>query len=146
MANNRTLTSANAVIMLGVTGLYDAPRQLKGFSADDVTALDAFNSGEGSMGVDGRLSMGFVHNAVTQNITLQADSESNDLFENVNQAEYQRKEKYVLFGSILVRATGRRYTLSRGFIMATSLMPDLRKTLQPRRYSITWERIAVGPA
>lgn len=146
MANTRTLTSANAVLMLGVQGLYDVPRRLQGFSADDVTDIDGLAVGESSMGVDGRLSAGFVFNPITQNITLQADSESNDLFENWQQAERQAREKYVAFGTILVKATGRRYTLTRGFLMNASLMPAIRKTLQARRFSLTWENVSPGPA
>ncbi len=65
MANNRTLTAANAVIMLGITGLYDVPRRLQGFSADDVADVEAVSTGEtgaarlqarafaGSLGLDG---------------------------------------------------------------------------------------------
>lgn len=146
MANNRTLTSANAVIMLGVVGLYDVPRRLQGFSADDVADVDAVSTGETQIGVDGRLSAGFVYNPITQNITLQADSESNDIFEQWQQAERQRLEKYVAFGSILIPALGRRYTMRRGFLTNMQLMPALRKTIQPRRYTIMWESGTPGPA
>ena len=146
MANNRTLTSANAILMLGFEGLFPTARRLQGFSADDVTDLEGIAQGETSMGVDGRLSAGFVFNAVAQNITLQADSESNDMFEILQQAERQRMEKFVAFGSILIKATGRRYTMTRGFLTNVSLMPAVRKTLQPRRYSLTWEKVTVGPA
>lgn len=145
MANNRTITSANAVLMLGINGLYNSPRRIQGFSADDVTDLDALAVGETSMGVDGRLSAGFVFNAISQNITLQADSESADIFENWQQAERQRREKYVAFGSILIKATGRRYTLTRGFLVNTTLMPAVRKTLQPRRFTLSWESVSSGP-
>ena len=40
MANNRTLTAANAVLMIGVQGLYDTPRRRQGFAADNVTTVD----------------------------------------------------------------------------------------------------------
>lgn len=145
MANNRTITAANAVLMLGAIGLYDTARRLQGFSADDVTDMDGLSVGETQQGVDGRLSAGFVYNPVTQNITLQADSESNDLFENLVAAERLQSEKYVLFGSILIKATGRRYTMTRGFLTNTSVMPAIRKTLQARRFTITWEKVTVGP-
>lgn len=145
MANNRTLTAANAIVMLGAVGLYDTPRRLQGFAADDITDIDALTMGETQMGVDGRLSAGFVFNAVNQNITLQADSESLDIFDNLQQAERQRREKYVLYGSILVRATGRRYTLTRGFLSSVSLMPAIRKTLQARRFTLTWESVTASP-
>ena len=145
MANNRTLTAANCILMIGVQGLYDTPRRIQGFSADDVTDFDALTVKETQMGVDGRLSAGYVLNPTAQNITLQADSESNDFFENWLQAERQRRETYVAFGTILVRATNRRYTMNRGFLMSSSLMPAFRKTLQPRRYALSWENVAPGP-
>lgn len=145
MANDRTLTAANCILMLGVVGLYDTPRRIQGFSADDVTDFDPLATGETSMGVDGRLSAGYVINAVPQNITLQADSQSNDIFENWQQAERQRREKYVAFGSIFVPATGRKYAMTRGFLGTVSVMPAIRKTLQPRRFALTWESVSVGP-
>lgn len=145
MANDRTLTAANAILMLGVTGLYDVARQMQGFSADDVTDMDAVGVGETSMGVDGRLSAGFVFNPVTQNVTLQADSESIDFFENWQQAEARQKEKYVAFGSILLRATGKRYTMTRGFLTMAVLMPAVRKTLQPRRFTLQWQSVTSAP-
>lgn len=146
MANDRTLTAANAVLMLGAVGLYDVPRRIQGFSADDVTDVEALNVGETQMGVDGRLSAGFVFNAVSQNITVQADSESIDFFENLQQAEAQRREKYVLFGSVLLKATGKRYTFTRGFLTSAMLMPSIRKTVQPRRYTFMWESVTSAPA
>lgn len=146
MANDRTLTAANVVLMLGVTGLYDVPRRMQGFSADDVTDMEALGVGETQMGVDGRLSAGYVFNAVSQNITIQADSESIDFFENWQQAEAQRREKYIAFGSILVKATGKRYTMTRGFMTTAMLMPAIRKTLQPRRFTLQWQSVTSAPA
>lgn len=143
--NNRTLTAANAILMIGVQGLYSTPRRIQGFSADDVTGIDGIVQNETNMGVDGRLSGGFVFNAVNQNITLQADSESVDFFENWQQAERQQRESYIAFGSILLRATGKRYVMTRGFLTNASLMPAIRKTLQPRQFTITWEKVQPNP-
>lgn len=145
MANDRTITAANVILTLSVRGLYDAPRRLQGFSADDVTDLDVNTNAETQMGVDGRLSAGFVFNAVMQNITLQADSESIDFFENWRQAEAQRREKYIADGAILIRATGKRYTMTRGFLSGATIMPAVRRVLQPRRFTITWESVTSAP-
>lgn len=146
MANNRTLTSANSILLLGVTGLYDTPRRIQGFSTDDVSDFDALATGETAMGVDGRLSAGYVINAATQNIMLQADSESLDILENWQQAERQRREKYVAFGSLFVPATGRKYSMVRGFLGSVSIVPSIRKTLQARRFSMTWESVTASPS
>lgn len=145
MANNRTITSANAVLMLGVTGLYDTPRQIQGFSADNITDMGDLTQSETSRGLDGRLSGGFVFGDIVQNITLQADSESNDFFEQWSAAEKQRRELYVAFGSILLRAVDRRYTMKRGFLRSLPPIPSVGRTLQARRYSITWESVSAAP-
>lgn len=145
MANDRTITAANAVLMIGVQGLYDVPRRLQGFAADNITDVDALAIGEGVMGVDGRLSAGYVFNPISQNITVQADSESIDFFENWIQAEAQRREKYIAFGSLLISATRKRYTMTRGFLMNVSLVPAVNKTLQARRFTISWEALTSAP-
>ncbi len=146
MANDRTLTAANAVIMLGVTGLFDTPRRLQGFAADNVATIDPVTNTETSMGIDGRLSAGFIHNPIQQSITLQADSESVDMFEFWHASQKQRRETYWAFGSILLRATGKRYTMTRGVMTAASLMPAINRTLQPRQFTLVWQDVTVGPA
>jgi len=146
MANNRTITAASAVLTLGVQNLFPTPRQIQGFSADDVTDIDSLVNGETTMGVDGRLSAGFVYNPVPQSIMLQADSQSNDFFDQWQQAERQAREKFYAFGSILIVATGMRYTLVKGVLVNVSIMPAIRKTLQPRRFSLQWEKVVIAPA
>jgi hypothetical protein len=145
MANNRTITSANAVLMLSVVGLYDSPRQIQGWSSDNFTDMGDMTQSETSRGLDGRLSAGFIFGDIVQNITLMADSESNDFFENWGNAERQRRELYIANGSILLRAIDRRYTMTRGFLRAMPPMPTVGRTLQARRYSITWEKVTPAP-
>lgn len=145
MANDRTLTSANAIIMISIPGLFSVAQRIQGFSADDVTDTDAVDNAETTMGVDGRLSAGWVPVAVRQNITLQADSESNDLFEKWDAAEQATREKLPCVGTIVVPATGRKYALTRGFLRSVTRTPALRKTLQPRKYTIEWERVTPAP-
>lgn len=145
MANNRTLTAANAIILLSVAGLFDVATRIQGFSADDITDTDAIEPTETSIGIDGRLSAGYAPVSVRQNITLQADSLSNDLFENWASAEATLRDKYVASGTIIIPATARKYDLTRGFLRGFMVMPSLKKTLQPRRYTIEWERVTPAP-
>lgn len=145
MANNRTLTSANAILLISVAGLFDVAQRIQGFATDDMTDVEATDSGETSMGIDGRLSAGFVPMPVSQNIMLQADSESLDLFERWDATEQAIREKYVASGSLLVIATGRKYDFTRGFLRSFVRTPSLKKTLQPRRVTIMWERVTPAP-
>lgn len=137
--NTRTLTAANSIILLGVTGLYPNPVRLQGFAADDVSDVENMQPTEIVMGVDGRMSAGYAPAPVVQNITLQADSESNDFFDTLISAERTAREKYVLFGSIVLPALGRKFAMTRGFLHSFPKMPGVKRTLQPRRFTLHWE-------
>lgn len=144
--NNRTLTAANAILLIAVDKLFVVPQRLQGFSADDITDMDSVNPAETSMGVDGRLSAGFVPVPIVQNISLQADSLSNDTFESWVEYERNAKEKLVCTGTLIVPATQRSYAMTRGFLTGIAPIPSLKRSLQPRRYTITWERVSPAPS
>lgn len=139
-----TITAANSVVLISVTGLFDVPQQLQGFSADDVTDTDSLAPAETMMGVDGRLSGGWVPVPIVQSITLQADSFSNQLFERWYMAQQAQRESYIANGSIFLPATGRKYTMTRGFLTGVMVTPQVKKVLQPRKYSVTWESITAA--
>jgi hypothetical protein len=141
IANQNTITSANSVFALAVLGLFDTPVLIQGFGTDDAFDTESLAPAETQMGVDGNFSAGWVPVAVPVNITLQADSDSNVLFETWYAFEQQQQEKFVAQGSILLPATGRKYTLTRGFLTAIAMTPGAKKVLQPRRYSVTFGKI-----
>lgn len=141
MANNRTLTSANSRLYLSVATIYPTMNLIQGYTADDITDTDAVQPGQVIKGLDGRLSAGYIPFAIPQNLTLQGDSVSNDLFENVLEYEKSAAEKYVWTGLLIIPATTRQYAMTRGFLTSIPQTPALRNLVQPRRYTITWESI-----
>lgn len=141
----RTITSANSILLLSIEGLYDVPQQLQGFAADDVFDTEALETAETMMGVDGHLSGGWVPIPIKWNISLQADSPSNDLFENWYQAQQTARESYTATGQIQLPATRRKYALIHGFLTSFPPTPSAKKVLQPRRFQITWERLTAAP-
>lgn len=138
---NKTITAANAVYMLSIANLFDTPQQLQGFAADDVFSTEALQSAETLMGVDGKLSGGFVFAPVVQSVVLQSDSDSNAIFEQWWAAQQQAQEVFIANGLVTLLNLGSKYTLTRGFLTAFPPMPDAKKLLQPRRYGITWNSI-----
>ena len=71
-----TITSANSVFTIVIAGLFPAPVQLQGYASDKAFTTEALDLAEVQMGVDGRMTAGFVPNPTKQTITLQADSPS----------------------------------------------------------------------
>lgn len=142
---DKTLTGANAVILIGATGLFDVPVRLQGFATDDVYDAAAINSAETVPGVDGKLSAGWIYVPVEQGYTLQGDSDSIDFFEDLYAAQKQVQEIYRLFGSVYLPSVQRVYSMTRGVLTNYTPMPTVKKIVQPRKFSIVWEAITAGP-
>lgn len=139
--DNSTITSANSVFSLVVSGLFPAPVQLKGYASDKAFTTEAVDLAEVQMGVDGRMTAGYVRNPVKQTITLQADSPSKDIFTALIQAMKTAREVFYLSGTISLPSTGESFALTRGILTNAKQIPDAQKVLQPVDYVITWESV-----
>jgi hypothetical protein len=139
--SDTTITSANSVFTLVVAGLFPAPVQLQGYASDKAFTTEAIDLAEVQMGVDGRMTAGFVPNPVKQTITLQADSPSKDIFTALIQAMKTAREVFYVSGSIALPSTGESFTLTRGILTNAKQIPDAQKVLQPVDYVITWESV-----
>ncbi len=140
--SDTTITSANSVFTLVVAGLFPAPVQLQGYASDKAFTTEAIDLAEVQMGVDGRMTAGFVPNPVKQTITLQADSPSKDIFTALIQAMKTAREVFYVSGSIALPSTGESFTLTRGILTNAKQIPDAQKVLQPMDFVITWESVS----
>lgn len=136
-----TITSANSVFTIVIAGLFPAPVQLQGYASDKAFTTEAIDLAEVQMGVDGRMTAGFVPNPTKQTITLQADSPSKDIFTALIQAMKTAREVFYISGSIALPSTGESFTLTRGILTNAKQIPDAQKVLQPVDYVITWESV-----
>lgn len=137
-----SITSSNAVYQLQIVGLFPIPQQLQGFGTDSAFNTDSIQSAETMIGIDGKLSGGFVFVAIKQGITLQADSDSNGVFEQWWAQQQVLGDPLTANGVISLKGINRKWTLSKGFLTGYPPMPDAGKVLQPRKYEITWESIS----
>lgn len=140
-----SITSANAVYLLAVTDLFNVPQPLQGYTADDIFSQDARSMAETNMGMDGKLSAGYVPMAVVQNIMLQANSESCDVFDEWNRQETLTMDKFFAQGTVVLKSIKRRWTLQNGVLTTVSPMPDAARILRPRRFTLTWEKVTPTP-
>ncbi len=140
-----TLTAANSVLAIQVANLYNVPQVISGFATDDAFMSPDVTAAQTEMGVDGRLSAGFVPYPTVLEITLQADSPSMTVFDNILSAQAAQREVYVTNATVLLPGTGQKYALTRGFMTTLSPMPGVKKILQPRKFSITFESCTPAP-
>lgn len=136
------ITSANSVLMLSIGGLYPTPQLLQGYSADDVFDAEAVDSAETQMGVDGNMSAGFIFVPINWNVTLQADSLSNDIFDNWYAAQQAARAPYWASATVVLPSIGRKWAMTNGVMVSYMPMPAGKKVLQPRKFGIRWERIS----
>lgn len=140
-----SITSASAVFMLGIGTVFPVPQQIQGFATDDAFSTEAVDVAETKMGVDGRLSAGFVFMPIKQSITLQADSPSIVMFDAWYAA--QKALQDIIFATAVIRipAVSRSYTLLNGVLSTYMPIADAKKTLDPQKYAITWESVVGAP-
>lgn len=136
------ITSANATITLTIPPLFATPQQLQGFSTDDVFDIPAIQSVEVKMGVDGVLSSGFVFREIPMDIFLQADSISNGIFDQWWTQMVAALATYMASGIIRLPGISTKFTLSNGALTSYKPAPPAKKTLDPRKHTITWNMIA----
>jgi len=136
-----TITSANSVFTLVAAGLFPAPIQIQNFATDKAFALAAYDVAEVQMGVDGRMSAGYIPTIKKQTVTLMADSPSRSVFATILEFSNTTKNVYWLSASIELPGTGEAYSLTRGILTTVMPIPDVLKVLGPVDFIISWENI-----
>lgn len=143
-----TITSANAKLTFTVrsrAGIVVGPFTVQGYASDDAFATETVEAAQALMGVDGKLSAGFVPNPAIQTITLQADSKSRPLFEAWYGAQKALKDALFAEGVLLLEGPGVVYALVKGVLTQYTPMPQGKKVLQPMTFQITWEDVQPAP-
>ena len=138
------LTTANSALTLAIDDLYAAPQPIQGYAVDDAFTSEAVSPAETMMGVDGFLSGGYTPYPVPLHITLMANSPSIEIFDNWLQAMGATKSIYRGNASIILPGLGQQWVLSRGILTQAPAIPDAKKILQPRRFTIVFESVTTS--
>lgn len=133
-----TITSASAVVILTIPGVFPAPQQLAGFGVDEAFDMEPVDAAVVQTGVDGLGVAGYVPREVPMTITLLAASPSFAVFDSWIAAQDALREILYASGLITIPAIGRKYTLYQGALTRYPTIPSARRTLQQRQFQITW--------
>jgi len=142
---DRTFTSADATFVVSSADFALAATILEGYAADAAFATDNSDTAETSLGVDGKLSAGWVPRSYNQTITLQPDSESRKLFDLIVGAQDAARTVFRLNGVINLPGNQYSYNLSRGVLKNYSAIPNAQRVLQPMTFVIEWEKVLAVP-
>ena len=141
----RFLTAADVSISLIVAGLFSNPQTLQGFEVDDIFSTPDVETAETKMGVDGKLSAGWIPAPIMMDIHLQGDSLSVDLFESVYEYEQAARTKLAWSGRVRIPALGKSYVMTNGYLKAYKPSSDAKKILQGRKFGLVWESVLPVP-
>jgi len=140
-----SITAANAIITLTIPGVFSVPQQLQQFSVDDVADVDTLVVAETLMGVDGFLTGGYVFNKVKYVFTLQADSPSTFVFDQWKLAQDAQTDTLPANGLLTLKSLGTKWRWTRGFLTEWSPAPNVKKLVQPRKFTIEWQSVVPQP-
>lgn len=141
MSDTNSLTSANSSFVITAPPVFVTPYQMMGYASDKAFTFDATELAEVNMGVDGRMTGGFVPTPVKQAVSLQGDSPSKEFFALVMQYMKARREIVYLTATITLPSTGEVFALTRGILTSGHQIPSAQKILQPVEFSITWQSV-----
>lgn len=143
-----TITSANSNLTFtvrGPVGIVVGPFTVQGYATDDAFATEAVESAIAVMGVDGRMSAGWVPRLTKQIINLQADSPSIALFEAWDGAQQTLRDVLKADGALSYPGLSKGYALVNGVLTRVTTMPAARRVLEPVVYEITWGLVQPAP-
>jgi hypothetical protein len=140
-----TLTAANAILSISVSGLFNAPVVIQGYAVDDAFEAESVAQAEVQMGVDGELSGGKVFVPYPMTIHVLATSPSVSFFETWRAQQDAQVDVFQAAGTIVLPSTGMSYTMPKGYLTKATPFPAVKKMLDPLVYEITWKRIISAP-
>lgn len=133
----KTITSANSILTVAVEGLYAGVR-IQGFSTDMAFDMEPQQIAETMMGVDAKMSAGFVPQIFPMNIQLQADSDSIEVFDTIYLYTQSRREITWLTATLEVPATRKSYAFSDGVLKNYAPFATHNRVQAPQRFTIDW--------
>lgn len=140
-----SITAANSIITLGVASIFPLAQRLQGFASDEIFSADALETVEVLSGVDGKMSAGYVYVPTKTTFSLQADSNSNLLFDEWFTQQRIANDNFFAFGLIVLPSIGTSWVLTKGALTSYSPIPDAGKLLKMRKYQVTWESMLPAP-
>lgn len=140
---NSDITSANAVAFLTVNTLFPAGIRLENWSADQAITADERQIAETRMGVDGKMTAGYVPSIHVLTLTFEPVSPSLKVIEQVVKATESSRRIYRCGIIITLPSLGKSYSYQNGVMMNDKLFPDIKKILDPVTVKWNFEKRSI---
>ena len=133
------ITSANAVLGLGVEQLYPVGVQLTNFETDQMLSSDDMEIAQARMGVDGGLAAAYVPNPFLHTITLEASSPSLTVMQSLLMAMKTNKTTYKCSVTLTIPSFKQVHFWRNGVLTNGNPVTAPKKTLDPTSWKFAFQ-------
>ena len=133
------ITSANAVLVLGVEELYPVGVQLTNFSTDQMLSSDDMEIAQVRMGVDGGLAAGYAPTPFSLTITLEASSPSLTVMQSLLMAMKTNKTTYKCSVTLTIPSIKQVHFWRNGVLTNGNPVPAPKKVLDPTSWKFVFQ-------
>lgn len=133
------ITSANSSIVISSADIALAATQLEGFGADASFATEDVESAVTQIGVDGKMSAGWVPRITNMTITLNPASASVAVFDTIITTADTLRAPVWLNCVVQIPSIGKSYTLSKGVLSRVKQAPDGGRVLAEQKFTLSFE-------
>jgi hypothetical protein len=141
-----SLTSANAVLQLSIDVIFPTPQQIQQFTTDNIYDAPQVKPTITKMGVDGKQSAGFIFVSKEIMIHLMPNSPSQVIFDTWATNMEAQEDVYSCSGLIVLKSTGRKFTLIDGSLTTYTPLPGAGQVLKDLQHGITFGKIIPAAA
>src|ERR1700761_4197254 len=111
-----TLTTANSAFVLLCPDVFGIPQLIEGYATEDAFSVPQYEIARAVMGVDAKLSGGFVPAVKELDVVLQADSPSNAVFQRIVQVMSAQREIVYLSATIEMPGQNELWQFTKGIL------------------------------
>lgn len=142
---DKTLTTANSAFSLSARGLFPVPFALEGYSTDDSFSVEDVTPVEAQMGVDGKLSFGYLPTPKVVTFMFQADSPALDFLDQIVATQEAQNEAVLIDGTGRLQGVQDKIAMVKGAITSYTPAAKAGKVLQPRKFTFTFQNFTKSP-
>lgn len=144
MTKSKFITSANAEVTLNCA-LFPAGLKFQGFSSDNAWSTDTVEQVVSQMGVDGKLSHGYVCSPTPITFTFSADSNTPERLDYLSTFQDTSKEVVLCQMIIKLKSLNKTIILTNGALNSSQKLPAGERTLGNVPYQFTFESAVAAP-
>lgn len=137
------ITSANSTAVMTIEDLFPSGFNLEQYATDTAISQTEETVTESRKGVDGQMVTGYTPSIKTIEIQLEASSPSKVYLDTMIQAMQNNMDIYEVNLTITIPSIGKTYYYKKGALKTGKELPDLKKVLDPTKYTFEFSDITI---